>query len=196
VTDVSEPSSEIVTAPSLQQPARAPGHWVVLAFGLASAGATPRLAVGAGLSVSFKPRGFWAVGLEGGVLNRTREQLESGSLEVSMMLAAASLCPLQAAEDDVWWSACATVGAARLHVRSRGLLESRTQSQWFALPGLSVRGARIVGKRWLVGGGVAAAVPVSPDRYIYRDPEGTQKTAFQVSSLILTAQVGFGLILN
>jgi hypothetical protein len=197
-SDVSEPSAdaEIVTAPSLQRPVATPGHVVVLGFGLASLGATPGIGVGGGLAVSVKPRGFWGIGLEGAVLNRSREPLEAGALDISLMLAAASLCPLQSVDNGVWWSACASVGAARLHARSRGLVEARSQTQWFALPGLSVRAARIFGQRWLLGGGVLAAVPVSPDRYVYRDAVGEQKSAFQPSSLVLSAHVGVGFLLN
>jgi hypothetical protein len=189
-------TSEIVTAPSLQQPASTPGHLVVLGFGAVSAGATPGLGVGGGLAVSLKPRGFWGIGLEGAVLNPTREELESGSLKVSLMTATATLCPLQGVDDNVWWSACAAVGAARLHVRSHGLLEARSQTQWFVLPGLSLRAARIFGQRWLVGGGVLAAVPVAPDHYVYRDADGQRQPAFQVSSLVLSAQVGVGVLLR
>jgi hypothetical protein len=146
--------------------------------------------------VSFKPRGFWGVGFEATALNRTSEPLEPGRLDVSMLMAAANLCPLQDSDDTVWWSACASIGVGRLHARSHGLLHARSESQWFPLPGVSVRAARIIAGRWLVGGGLVAAVPVSPDRYVYRDAGGNRQAAFQVSSLVLTAQVGLGWLLN
>jgi hypothetical protein len=190
------PSSEIVTAPSFEESAQSPGHWVVLGFGAATLGATPELAVGAGLAVSVKPRGFWGLGLEAAGFGPSRVALEAGSLDLSLMLAAASLCPLQGANESAWWSACASFGGARLHARSRGLLEARAESQWFALPGLSVRAARIVGKHWLLGGGVQAGLPIGPDRYVYRDADGRRQAAFQVSSLVLTAHVGIGWIVN
>jgi len=196
VNDVSEPTSEIITAPSLQRPAPSPGHLVMLGFGAAAFGATPELGVGAGLALSVKPRGFWGIGVEGTILNENRESLAAGSLEVAFGQAALSLCPLQAAEGGVWWSACASMGAARLHARSRGLLEQRSHTQWLLMPGLSVRGAKIFWQRFLLGGGVVAAVPVAPDRYVYRDVEGTRQAAFQMSSLVLTAQVGLGIIVN
>jgi len=192
----SEPPSEIITAPSLQRPAPSPGHFVMLGFGAASFGATPELGVGGGLALSLKPRGFWGIGLEGTLLKDSRQALDAGSLEISFAQAALSLCPLQAAETAVWWSACASLGGARLHARSRGLIEQRSDTQWLLMPGISVRGARIFWHRFLVGGGIVAAVPVSPDRYVYRDAEGGRQSAFQMSSLVLMAQVGMGIILN
>jgi hypothetical protein len=109
-----------------------------------------------------------------------------------MLHLAASLCPLQGSSGGAWWSACASVGVARLHAHSRGLLEARDRIQWFALPGLGVRGAAIVSRRWLLGGGVLAAVPISPERYVYRDAEGRSQSAFQLSSIVLTAHLGIG----
>jgi hypothetical protein len=194
--ELAPPSDEIVTAPSLQRPEPSPAHLAVLGFGAASLGATPGPVVGGGLALSFKPRGFWGLGIEGTALSSSRVELDPGSLEVSLMLGAASLCPLQGTDDSVWWSACASLGGARLHAKSRGLLEARAPTQWFLLPGLSVRGARIVGKRWLLGGGLLAAVPVAADRYVYRDAEGRRQSAFQLSSLVVTAHLGIGWILN
>jgi hypothetical protein len=195
-SQASESSTEIVTAPSLQQPPPSPAHFALLAFGAGSAGATPALALGGGLLVSFKPRGFWGLGVEATALGPSSESLEPGRLDVSLVQAAASLCPLQSTDETVWWSACLSIGGARLRARSRGLLDARSDTQWFALPGLSVRAARIVGRRWLVGGGLVAAVPVSPDRYVYRDAEGSRQAAFQLSPLVLTLQVGLGWLVH
>lgn len=189
-------SAEIVTVPSLERAASSPAHFVLLGFGAVNAGATPGPAVGAGLAFSYKPRGFWGLGLEVTRLGPTRERLESGSLEVSLWQMSANLCPLQGSDERAWWSACASVGAGRLHVHSRGLLEARDKNQWFALPGIGVRGAGIVGRHWLLGGGVLAAVPISPERYVYRDQQGRTQSAFQLSSLVLTAHLGVGWILN
>lgn len=194
--DVPEPPQEIITAPSLQKPEPTPGHFVVLGFGAASAGATPELAVGGGLALSLKPRGFWGIGVEGTVLGPSRQALDSGSLTISFAHAALTLCPLQGASDGAWWSACASLGGARVYARSRGLLEQHSHTQWLPMPGLSLRGAYIVGGRWLVGGGVVAAVPVGAERYVYRDAAGRSQPAFQLSPLVLTAQLGVGLLLN
>src|SRR6478752_3285196 len=123
VKDLPEAPSEIETAPSLQQAGRAPSHLVAFGFGAANVGATPRVGLGGGLLVSFKPRGFWGVGLEGAIFGPTRQTLEPGSLDVALLFAAASLCPLQSLDERVWWSACASFGAAHLRAHSDGLLE-------------------------------------------------------------------------
>jgi hypothetical protein len=39
-------------------------------------------------------------------------------------------------------------------------------------------------------------VPVSADYYVYRSPDGEKQLAFRPSQLMLTAQLGVGLLLD
>jgi hypothetical protein len=188
--------SEILTVPSLERPAPSPPHAVLLGFGAVALGVMPELGVGAGLAALVKPRGFWGVGLDALALAPQRQGLEEGSLKISLLLAGASLCPLQAVDAATWWSVCGSFHVARLHARSRGLLEARRDTQFFALPGADVRGGRILGGRWLVTGGLHLAFPVSPDRYVYRDAAGERHSAFEVSSFVLMASIGAGVIFH
>jgi hypothetical protein len=185
----------IETTPGLEHE-RAPGHVVLLALGLVSMGGLPSTAVGGGLWASVKPRGFWGLGLEGGAWLPQRIALGSGSLETSLFVVSGSLCPLQGVNEGAWWSACGSIGAARLHARSRHLLGARSRSDWFALPGVTARGGWLVGHGLLVSGGLAALFPVAADYYVYRSPEGEKQLAFEPSALVITAQLGLGLLLD
>ncbi|HVY25845.1 MAG TPA: hypothetical protein VHB79_04810 [Polyangiaceae bacterium] len=187
---------EIETAPSLEQATTAPQHVVVLAFGLVSLGGLPTTGGGAGLLGSFKPRGFWGLGVEAGAWLPQRLPLGTGSLETSLLVFSGSVCPLQGVSERVWWSACGSLGAGRLHAKSRHLLEARTRSDWFALPGASVRGGRVFGQHVLISAGLEALFPVSPDSYVYRSADGEKQLAFEPSRLMITAQLGVGLLLD
>lgn len=189
-------SGEIETAPSLERPAPSPPHGALLGFGAASLGITPDVGFGAGVAGFLKPRGFWGLGVDAAMFAPHRQALDSGSLKASLLVAGVSLCPFQVAEDGAWWAICGTFQVARLHARSRGLLEARRDTQFFALPGLSGRAGRIIAGRWLVAGGLNLSFPVTPDRYVYRDVNGDRQSAFEVGSFVLTASAGLGLIWN
>ncbi|RYZ03808.1 MAG: hypothetical protein EOO73_26610 [Myxococcales bacterium] len=191
-----EASGEILTAPSLERAPPSPAHATLLGFGAVALGATPEVAFGGGLAATFKPRGFWGLGLDAAVFAPRRQTLEGGSLEVSVLLAGASLCPWQGIDGAAWWSVCGSFHVARLRARSRGLVGARRDSQMVALPGLAVRGGRIFGQRYLLAGGVQLSFPVSPDRYAYRDVSGERQLAFEVGSFVMMASVGVGIILN
>lgn len=186
--------AEILTAPSLQRAAPSPPHWAVLGLGVAALGATPQIGVGAGLAATYKPRGFWGVGVDAAWIAPRREALDGGSLDVSMLSVGASLCPAQAVDGGAWWSVCAAVQLVRLDARSRDLLGARRDAQLFAAPGAVLRGGRVVDGRFLVAGGLQAYFPVSPDRYVYRDVEGRTQSAFEVGSVLLMASMGVGLL--
>ncbi len=189
-------STEINTAPSLERAAPSPAHATVIGFGAAALGASPEVAFGASLAANFKPRGFWGIGIEGAAFLPNRQSLDAGSLRVSLVVAGASLCPIQGLEGATWWSVCGSFQLARLHARSRGLLESRRVSQFFPLPGLTARAAHVFGDRWLLAGGLQVSFPVSPDRYVFRDADGDRHSAFEVSSFVLMASVGVGILIN
>ena len=198
-SDQAEPPVEdlgpIETAPSLER-VKAPGHVVLLALGLLSMGVLPSTAGGGGMLASLKPRGFWGLAVEAGAWLPQRMALGSGSLETSLLMLSGGICPLQGFGDGVWWSACGSFGAVRLYARSRHVLEAKTRSDWFALPGASARGGWLVGRGVLVSGGLEASLPVSADSYVYRSSEGEKQLAFAPSGLMLTVQLGVGVLLD
>jgi hypothetical protein len=187
-------SSEIQTAPSLERAEIAPAHLAFFGFAVLSMGALPSAAAGGGAFASFKPKGFWGLALHGEVLAPQRKQLGTGSLDAWLLSFGGSLCPLQGTDGAVWWSACAGMGAARLKVKSHDLLEAKSKKQWIPVPGLSARAAWRLGHGLLLGGGLEALFPVSPDRYVYRDPQGNQLPALEVSPLVISANLGLGLL--
>ena len=193
-----EPShdGEIITAPSLEQGPPRASHWALLGFGVANMGAEPAVAWGGGLALSYKPKHFWGIGVEGEALAVQQSQLESGSLAVSMATLGAELCPLQDTDDGAWWSLCASGRVARVHAKSRGLSEAIDSIQLVVMPGLVARAAFVLGERFLIGGGVRASFPVSPDRYVYRDSQGAVHQAFELSPLVLSLNFGVGWLVN
>lgn len=190
------PDGEIITAPSLEQGPPSASHWAFFGFGTANMGAEPAVAWGGGVALSYKPRHFWGIGLEGEALAVQRTPLESGSLAISVATLGADLCPLQDTDDRAWWSLCASGRLARVRAKSRGLAEAVDSTQLVVMPGLVARAAYVLGKRFLVGGGLQASFPVSPDRYVYRDRLGGVHQAFELSPLVLSVNFGVGLLVN
>ena len=187
---------EIITAPSLEQGPPRASHWALLGFGVANMGAEPAVAWGGGLALTYKPKHFWGIGVEGEALTVQRSALESGSLGVSVATLGADVCPLQDTDAHAWWSVCASGRVARVHAKSRGLSEAVDSTQLVVMPGLVVRAAYVLGKHFLVGGGVRASFPVSPDRYVYRDSLGSVHQAFELSPLVLSLNFGVGWLVN
>jgi hypothetical protein len=159
-------------------------------------GLLPSAAVGGGVVATLKPKGFWGLGVQAEGLAPQRRALGTGTLEASLLLFGANLCPLQGVDGSTWWSACGNFNVARLHIESHDLLDRKSRNEWLALPGLSARAGWVAGHGVLLSGGLAGAFPVSPDRYIYRDPEGEQKVAFEPSRLAITANFGVGVLLD
>lgn len=189
-------TGEIETAPSLARAESAPGHAAFLGFGVASMGALPATAAGGRALLSVKPRSFIGLGVDVMLLAPQRKELGAGSLEVSLLTLSGSICPLQGVDGATWYSACASFGAARLRAKSHELVDSRRKTQWLALPSLGARAAWIAGNSWLIGGGLDIAFPLSADRYVYRDPQGMTLPAHELSSLVVTASLGVGLLVK
>jgi hypothetical protein len=186
----------IETAPSLQRASREPGHWAVFASAEAGMGFLPDPSLGLGVHARLKPTGFWGLSFDASALQPQRQALDSGRLKLSLARAGLGLCPLEGADADTWWSACASVGVGRLQARSSRLVGAQTRVEWLALPALSVTGAWLPRGWLLLAAGLEGAFPVLADRYVYRDALGNQHLAFQMSSFTLTARLGIGLIVR
>jgi hypothetical protein len=189
-------SDPIITVPSLERPHYEPGHWAVLGSGVAAMGLLPNAAFGAGIDGWRKPSRFWGVRVGAALLARQRQALDSGRLDFSLMRADVGLCPLQGVDSAVWWSVCGSFGVGRLRTRSVGLAGARTKIELVAMPGLSVTAAWLWSGWLLLGGGLDASFPVSPNRYVYRDEQGTPNLAFQMNPLALTARLGIGVMVR
>jgi hypothetical protein len=143
-----------------------------------------------------KPRSFVGLGVDVMFLAPQRKELGAGSLELSLLALSGSICPLQGVDGAIWYSACASFGAARLRAKSHGLIDSRRKTQWLALPSLGARAAWIAADTWLIGAGLDVAFPLSADRYVYRDLQGMTQPAHELASLVVTASLGVGLLLK
>jgi hypothetical protein len=159
-------------------------------------GALPAAGAGARLLATVKPQGFVGLAVDAAGFAPQSKPLGSGALELSLLTLSGGICPLQGLDGSLWYSACASFGAARLRGESRGLIGGRSRAQWFLLPGFGARAAWVAGDRWLVAAGLDAAFPLSPDRYVYRDPSGTELPAHEVGALVVTASLGLGLLVK
>jgi hypothetical protein len=189
-------TGEIQTAPSLERLSSSPSHAAFLALGAVSMGSLPGAGIGGRLLASVKPRDFIGFGVDVLAFAPQRKALGAGAIDVSFVAVAGSVCPLQGVDGRAWYSACASFGAARVRVAAKDLLQARSQTQWLALPSLSARGAWLPGGCVLLGGGLDAAFPLSADRYVYRDPQGTRLSAFELGQLVITASLGVGLLVD
>lgn len=192
----SQASDEIQTAPSLARALEAPAHAAVLALGGASLGMLPDPSSSFGLALLLKPKHFWGIAFEAHVAGPTQRALGTGSATSYLLLAQAGLCPLQGESESAWWAACAGFAAGRLSVASHDLIGARRHHDWLWVPNLDLRAAWRLHRRWLIGGGMTAAFPLSADRYRYRDAEGGVHEAFQLSSFGLTTSLGLGLLFD
>ncbi len=190
------PRGAIETAPSLERELQAPAHAVVLGWGSAWLGVLPRLAGGVGMAASFKPRGSWGFGVEAELVPAVREPVGAGQLTASLMLARATVCPLQGMDDHLWWSACASLGGARLSIQSHDLVDARRRRDWFLMPGAGVRAGWRWSRQWMLVGGLSTAFPLSPDRYVYRDDRGEKHDAFTMAQLGISLSVGVGALFD
>ncbi len=189
-------TGEIQTVPSLEQLPSSPGHHSYLALGVVSMGALPNVGLGARVLASVKPRGFIGLGVDVLALTPQSKPLGAGAINVSFLAASASLCPLQGIDGRAWYSACASFGAARLRVEGRELLDARSQTKWLALPSLSARGAWLPAGALMLAAGIDAGFPLSADRYVYRSLDGTVLPAHELSSLVVSASVGLGVLID
>ena len=187
-----ERPAEISTTPSLDRAPPAPGHLALLVSALGAMGATPAFGFGGSIALTWRPRGFVGLSLDASAVLPRSVSLESGSLRVSLQSLDFGICPLQGTDGTAWWSLCGGAGISRVHVRSRDLLDSKATSQYLAMPGVRARAATVLAGRWLVGGGVAASLPLSANRYTYRDAGGEEHAAFELSSPIVAASAFAG----
>lgn len=193
---VVDDTSEIQTAPSLESSKVAPAHIAFLGLGAVAMGALPGAAVGGRAIATVKPRGFAGLGVDAELLAPQNKSLGAGSIDVSFMSVSGSLCPLQGVDGKTWYSACASFGAGRLRIEARDLLQARSRTEWVLLPSLAARAAWLPGRGVMIGGGLDAAIPLTAERYVYRDPQGQTRTAFDLAQLIVTASLGVGVLVD
>jgi len=174
-----DPTSNVPENPAEEaQPAHA-----FLSAGIATSfGKLPFFNFGPRLQAVFKPRRFWGLELSAGALGGAQVELPgSGRMDFLLLEFGAALCPLESFRDGVLLRACGGITVGWLRAESHDLDPSRRRTEIVLSPELHLQVGESIGKNFLFGGGAGAAFPIRPNQYVYRDPDGVQQVAFQMS---------------
>ena len=187
--DPSEPdasSSVPDNPPEEVQPAHA-----FLSAGIGTTfGKLPFFNFGPQLQAVFKPPRFWGLELSAGALGGAPVELPgSGTMDFLLLEFGAALCPLESLRDGLLLRACGGLSVGWLRAQSHDLEPSRRRTEVVLSPELHLQVAESIGKGFLFGGGIGAAFPLRPNQYVYRDPDGVQQVAFQMSLPSVTLEL-------
>ena len=182
--------------PSPEDTSLEPGFALISAGIGSSIGLLPFPNYGPRLRVELKPRRFWGLSLSGLALVGSHTDLPgSGTLDFRLLQAGAALCPLDTLRDRNWFAVCGGVEIAWLEAEGSGLSPHRRKTDWTWVPSLQLQAARLLSGPVLLGGTFGVSFPISRNRYVYRDLEGSRHLAFEVASpaLVLGVFVAFRL---
>jgi len=175
--------SELIS-PVAEDPSREmqPGHaFVSLGIGT-SLGKLPFVNYGLQLQAVFKPRRFWGLEFSAGALGGSRVDLpSSGTINFLLLELGAALCPLESLHDGILLRGCGGLAVGWLRAESHDLVPTRRRTEVVLSPELHLQLAHSIGSNFLLGGGLGAAFPIRPNQYVYRDPDGVRRSAFQMS---------------
>ena len=187
--DASDPDSTM-TVPDGPAEQPQPAH-AFLSAGIGTTfGKLPFFSFGPQLQAVFKPRHFWGLELSAGALGGARVELPgSGSMDFLLLEFGAALCPVESLSDGFLLRACGGLSVGWLRAQSHDLEPSRRRTEVVVSPELHVQVGDSIGQGFLFGGGLGVAFPIRPNQYVYRDPEGAQQVAFQMSLPSVTLEL-------
>jgi len=176
--------------PSPEDTNSEPGFALISAGLGSSAGLLPFPNYGPRLQIELKPRRFWGISLSGLALVGSHTDLPgSGSIDFRLIQAGAALCPLDTLRDRNWFALCAGAEIAWIEADGSGLSPHRRRTDWTLSPSLQLQAARQVVGPLLLGGMLGVSFPISRNRYVYRDIDGSSHLAFEVASPALVLGV-------
>ena len=159
-----------------------PAHAFVSAGIGTSFGKVPFFSYGPQFQVVFKPKGFWGLELSAGALGGSGVELPgSGTIDFLLLEGGGALCPLESLHEGLLLRGCGGFTVGWLRAESHDLEPNRRRTEVVFSPDLHVQVAQSIGKGFFVGGGLAAAFPIRPNQYAYRDADGVGRVAFQMS---------------
>ena len=180
--DDSSDSGPISTVPEPAAEPPQPAHAFVSAGIGTSFGKVPFFSYGPQLQVVFKPKGFWGLELSAGALGGSGVELPgSGTIDFLLLELGGALCPLESLHEGLLLRGCGGFTVGWLRAESHDLEPNRRRTEVVFSPDLHVQVAQSIGKGFFVGGGLAAAFPIRPNQYAYRDADGVGRVAFQMS---------------
>ena len=178
----SEPEP-IANDPSPEDTDLAPGFALISAGVGSTIGLLPFPNYGPRFQVDLKPRRFWGLSFGGLALFGSHTDLPgSGAIDFRLIQASAALCPLDTIGERSWFAVCAGAEIGWLEAEGSGLAPHRRRTDWTLSPSLRLQAARQIAGPVLVGGTLGVSFPISRNRYVYRDVEGSSHLAFEVAS--------------
>jgi hypothetical protein len=155
--------------------------------------------VGAGIQVGGMalPPSFPALRAQAvGWLPENEELAPQASVSFTMAYAGAALCPALYSSAAALLHVCLGGDLGVLRAESKGLVRSRTTTDFFPLVDGSVRGALRIAAQWQAVASVAVLFPTSPDRFVYELPGGGQRQIHDIDSVSMTAALGVAFTLR
>ena len=157
-------------------------------------GAVPGAGVGALVSATLEPPGFWQLVADGLITLPSRADVRGGvgGADVWLALGGLSLCPVYGRVSRVGLAACAGVQVGTVRVEPVDLAAPADQEQ--LLVNLAARALA----RWRIAGplvvraAVLLAVPFVRDEFTYRQGDGTERPLFRMSPLAGGLELALG----
>ena len=179
----SSDTDSIPSDPSPEDTDQEPGFALIGAGIGSSVGLLPFPNFGPRLQADLKPRGFWGISVVALALLGAHTDLPgSGAIDFRVIQAGAALCPLDTLRDRNWVALCGGLGVTWLEAEGSGLNPHRRRTSVALSPSLELRAARQLFGPVLLGGALGVSLPISRDRYVYRDVDGSSHLAFEVAS--------------
>lgn len=191
-----EPSGPILTVHEHRSPAE-PWNLAVDFSPALGLGLLPSVGAGIQLGGMALPPSFPALRAQAvGWLPENEELAPGASVSFTMAYAGAALCPALYSAAAALLHVCLGGDLGMLRAQSRGLVRSRTTTDFFPLVDGSVRGALRIAAHWQTVASVAILFPTSPDRFVYELPGGGQRQIHEIDSVSMTAALGVAFTLR
>jgi hypothetical protein len=182
-----------IAVPKATHAPREPWRVEATLLGTLGIGLLPEPALGARLGIGVEPPAFWLTELEATYwLTEQREQAGVGT-ELGVMTLGLFVCPLAFDSGRVGLRACAGQAIGRIRAAGFGFDRDREHVRVFYDLGARLRGVLRLAGPLALRVGVGLAVPLSRDRFVYAERDGTHPELFQVSPVVGTGELGLGL---
>lgn len=174
------------------EPARAWRVHVELAAS-GAVGVLPGAIAGVSLGWGLDPPGLFLIELDASLYPKADVAQNGAGSRFSLASAELDLCPLEVGRSQPWLWGCVSQRLGEISGEGFGFSENLRQSRAFYSAGLRARAAvELAGPLKLVGS-VGGEVPVTRDRFIYRDATGRTVELFRMAPIFGSAELGLGL---
>ena len=186
------PATPIELPPQTHAP-REPWAFHAGVLGGLAVGLLPELAAGGTVSVGVDPPSFWLTELDATLWPARETEAAGEGAEFAMVSVGLYLCPLDLGPQETRVALCAGQELGQLRASGFGFDRNDERTRLIYDLALRVRlSQRLVGPlRLLAGAGVR--FPVSRDRFVAQEGDGTRREVFERPLAAATLQLGIGL---